>query len=670
MRPALVAFYSACALFVTPVAVADTPTPLGARTTTAVSESQTVSSVGWTPERVYGPDRYGTAAALARSWAPGVGVVYVVTGQDYPDAVAAAAGAGRVDAPVLLTTKQTLPRATRDALNRLKPSRVVVVGGPSSVSGTVLQGLRPYATSGRVERVSGPDRYATAALLAASYPKHPDQVILASGENYPDALAGAALAGHRGIPLLLTRHGALDKVTLDQLRRLSAREVVVLGGSVTVSDKVVETARATTTSRSARRLAGKDRYQTAALVAEEFPAGVSPAYVASGQTFPDALVGSAAAARRGVPLVLTPNATIHPSSRRALEHHQPAAMYVLGGSSAIRDTTVDALAGSAPVEGATYDNGLPKQVFSADSFWYQPLPDDTPVDPTSERKRDFLIQEGIDHWGNKERRYPSWTINTTQYSPPIYVTRNTDPVVDVQWNNCQGKSYDEPGLRRQLRGLHIPADAVPAAGTDQEVVFYNADEDVYTDLWVADKRPDGSWSACWGTTIPDASTSNGTAPRPYGTIASGTAVEAGTIKAEEFEDEEITHAIGMAVTVDAINSYISDPAVRSDGKSKLPHTLSMGQRLRLPANLDLDTYNFNTATRTFAEGVQNYGLIVWDRAGALSFRAENPRGMDVNPYPALFGGRGGHDVLWGYGGHDPFPWEELEVLPVDYMVAP
>jgi putative cell wall-binding protein len=73
-----------------------------------------------------------------------------------------------------------------------------------------------------------------------------------------------------------------------------------------ISDALAKQAASYSTTGSVRRLAGPDRYETAARIAAELPANVTPAYVASGQAFPDALVGAALAGRRGVPLVLTP----------------------------------------------------------------------------------------------------------------------------------------------------------------------------------------------------------------------------------------------------------------------------------------------------------------------------------------------------------------------------
>lgn len=78
----------------------------------------------------------------------------------------AAARAGVHEAPVLLTGQAALPPETKQALSRLQPRRVVVVGGASSVSTAVMEQLRSYATSREVRRLAGSDRYGTATAVA------------------------------------------------------------------------------------------------------------------------------------------------------------------------------------------------------------------------------------------------------------------------------------------------------------------------------------------------------------------------------------------------------------------------------------------------------------------------------------------------------------------------
>lgn len=311
--------------------------------TPAPSATDTDTDTDTDVQRIYGSNRYATAAKVAEAWPSGVALAYVVSGENFPDALTAAARAGALDAPLLLTARASLPAATKQALDRLKPARIVVVGGTTAASDAVVQALQSHATNGSVTRLAGEDRYATGARIAAEYPTGVARAFLVGGEAYPDALASAALAGSDQAPLLLTRDDVLSPATADALRRLAPREVVVVGGPGTVSESAAQQAASFTTSKSYQRVAGDNRYKTAELVAKQFPVGVTPAYVASGADFPDALVGAALAGRRSVPLILTPPDHVDSGTRRAIDYQDAASMFVFGGPNTVSDSTMYAL---------------------------------------------------------------------------------------------------------------------------------------------------------------------------------------------------------------------------------------------------------------------------------------------------------------------------------------
>lgn len=187
--------------------------------------------------RLSGGDRYATAAAIAtRFQAPET--VFVATGLDYPDALAAGARAGALGAPVLLVKPDGIPLSTQAALESLTPGNIVVVGGTSSVSGEILTALEDY-TDGTVSRVSGGDRYATAAALS-THLTGSEFGFVATGEDWPDALGAAALAGHLEAPVLLVKPDQLPSVTTTELERLEAPHLRVIGGTAAVQDQVKE----------------------------------------------------------------------------------------------------------------------------------------------------------------------------------------------------------------------------------------------------------------------------------------------------------------------------------------------------------------------------------------------------------------------------------------------
>jgi SpoIID/LytB domain protein len=300
------------------------------------------STTTGTVTRLAGSNRYATAAAVAARYPSGLEVVYVASGIAFPDALAGAARAAYNDGPLLLTHPTSLPSATREAMVRLNPNRVVVLGGENSVSDSVAQALASLTRSGGMQRVWGPDRYATAASLAGFYATGPSVAYVASGQDYPDALAGAAIAGRDQVPILLTRATSLPSATADALRRLAPARIVVVGGPNAVSAGVLEQLKGLATAGSVARLAGVDRYGTAARVAAEY-SSASSAYVASGQNFPDALAGAAIGGRDGAPLLLTRFDSLPAPTKDVLTRLRPNEAFLLGGLEVVTDSVKTAI---------------------------------------------------------------------------------------------------------------------------------------------------------------------------------------------------------------------------------------------------------------------------------------------------------------------------------------
>jgi spore germination protein YaaH/putative cell wall-binding protein len=296
--------------------------------------------------RLAGPDRYATAAAIsAWRFSPGVPVAYVATGEKFPDALAAgpAATAGR--GPVLLTGATDLPAATALELSRLKPGRIVVLGSSASVSDGVLNILRSY-TSGSVTRTAGVDRFATAAAISrATFPAGAPVAYIANGMNFPDALAGGAAAARAGGPILLVQPTILPIATASELARLKPAKIVVLGDSRSVSDAVAARLSGYT-SGGVARVAGADRYATSVAISQTgFRAGQpGTVFVATGETFPDALSADPVAAALGAPVLLVPPTTPLPQNvADELVRLNPWRVVFLGGTPSISTALVSAI---------------------------------------------------------------------------------------------------------------------------------------------------------------------------------------------------------------------------------------------------------------------------------------------------------------------------------------
>ncbi len=333
----------------TPPTTTPTTPPTTTPTTPPLTTSSTPPLTGQTTapppladlpgtKRLAGNDRYATAAAVAQDSFPAgpVPVVYVTTGEGAADALAAGPAADVSGGPVLLVGRDAVPSATRAELTRLRPQRIVVLGGTAAVSDAVVTALQT-STTGTVTRQAGADRYATAALVATTaFPAPVARVLLATGAGSADALAAGAAGARTDSPVLLTTRDRLPASTVAALVSLRPRDITVVGGPAAVSDALLAQLGAYAVGGSVVRAGGADRYATAARLAElVWPTTVPVVYLATGREPWDALTGVPAAGRDGAPVLLVEPTCMPAASKRQLDRLQPTTVVVLGGERAV-----------------------------------------------------------------------------------------------------------------------------------------------------------------------------------------------------------------------------------------------------------------------------------------------------------------------------------------------
>jgi putative cell wall-binding protein len=334
----------------------------------AGSSSAAHASSAMTMTRLAGSDRYGTAVAIsAATFAPGVEAAYIAVGTNFPDALSGAAAAGARRDPLLLVQPSAIPTVVAAELSRLKPGRIVILGGSGVISSSVEAGLHAF-TTGSVRRLAGGDRYATsAAISAATFEAGAPIAYVAVGTNFPDALAGAAAAGHAGAPVLLVAPTAIPGPIATELGRLAPAMITVLGGPSAVSSGV-EAALGRYTSGPVNRLAGADRYATAVATSAATYPRADTVYLASGANFPDALAG---ASLGGPLLMIEPGATpdeVHDEIVRL----GASRVVILGGVSVVPSSLAVAAAGSGV---ATPNRHWTGDLYVANAVrWQQPDP--------------------------------------------------------------------------------------------------------------------------------------------------------------------------------------------------------------------------------------------------------------------------------------------------------
>ena len=298
---------------------------------------------GRSVSRYAGPSRLETAAAVSGRGITGAETVVLARADAFPDALAGGPLAVALDAPLLLTASDELSATTAAEIRRLGATEAVLLGGEAALAPAVAEAVEGLGLS--VRRIAGPDRYATAATIAAELPAA-DEALVARGDAFPDALSASALGAALGLPILLVE---TDRVPAATAAALSAeRAVTVVGGPAAVSDALLADLDAR--AGEVRRLSGGSRYGTSAAVAQETLARGLTAdvtWVATGRDFPDALVAGAAAGRdRGLLLLVDGHdLSASPETRDLLaaEAARVASLRIAGGTAAITAATEDAL---------------------------------------------------------------------------------------------------------------------------------------------------------------------------------------------------------------------------------------------------------------------------------------------------------------------------------------
>lgn len=253
--------------------------------------------------RIGGVTRYSTAVAIANEYQPGMTKnIVLTTGDGFADALSVASFAHQLNAPILLSSISV--EASSDSINYINThtdsaSTTYIIGGTGSVPESVRNALHT-----KIVPIGGVDRYATNLMVVAemNVPKG-TPLVFASGENYPDALSIAGFAARRGYPILLIGPQGLTPELNEYILRDSPTNMYFIGGASVLSLQVQATLASNLPNSSILRLAGNDRYDTAAAVNNTFAPRPSKVYITTGYNFADALAASSLAARDDAPLI-------------------------------------------------------------------------------------------------------------------------------------------------------------------------------------------------------------------------------------------------------------------------------------------------------------------------------------------------------------------------------
>ncbi|GGN61221.1 cell wall-binding repeat-containing protein [Oceanobacillus indicireducens] len=203
-----------------------------------------------------------------------------------------------------------------------------------------------------VSRLYGDSRYKTAVELSKDGWDSADTVVLARGDDFADALAGVPLAHKFDAPLLLTQTDRYTPVTKEEIERLGASTVYLLGGVGAIDKKVESELKAQ--GIEVIRVSGDSRDKTAAEIATIVTDGeaVDEVVLVNGYNFPDAVSIAAYAAEEGMPILLTQDARLPEATQAALYDLKATETLVIGGKTAINDNVLKQVPKANRVSGA------------------------------------------------------------------------------------------------------------------------------------------------------------------------------------------------------------------------------------------------------------------------------------------------------------------------------
>lgn len=197
----------------------------------------------------------------------------------------------------------------------------------------------------KMQRLSGQDRYETAAAVSKNGWNTSDYAIIANGEDFPDALCASPLAKSYNAPILLTSKDFLNAETEKELIRLKVKKVIIIGGNGVVGNSVANKISSLTYTGQVQkidceRIWGQDRYETSVAVAKRL-GNFTEIAVASGENFPDALSIAPFAAKRGMPILLSSKNDLSEKVTSFIEGKKIEKSYIIGGPGVISDSVVN-----------------------------------------------------------------------------------------------------------------------------------------------------------------------------------------------------------------------------------------------------------------------------------------------------------------------------------------
>lgn len=290
------------------------------------SLSATVSA-----DRLSGRSRYETAVAISKNQFSSSKYVVLANGQAPNDILVASSLAGNLNAPILITDRNSLNASTKAEIQRLNSSNIIVIGGNSKISSAVTNSLKSMGKN--VEVINGSsdaDMSVKVANKAMEF-KSANTVILSSEKGLPDSLSASALAAKNGYPIIYTGKNAISGVAKGFIKNGKISNVIIVGGDQTISNGVLNSVKSM--GKSVSRVYGKSRYDTSLAIAKNYFNNSSTVGLATGAEFVDSLTSGPVSGLNNQAILLVSNNTLSSGIKDYIKSTGAKSVYLYGGTS-------------------------------------------------------------------------------------------------------------------------------------------------------------------------------------------------------------------------------------------------------------------------------------------------------------------------------------------------
>lgn len=332
--------------------------------TLSMSSLEKVFAAGkyYNTTRIYGQNRYETSFNIAKNFEDKtLDNIILANGANFPDALAGSVLSKKLNAPILLVdnvdfdNNKYVQSYICDHLN--KNGNIYLLGGEASIGSSCVEQFKKLGNYNFI-RLGGNDRFDTnTKIIDKMEVKAGTPVVIVNGQNFPDALSISSIAAIKGYPIFMSDSNNLPSKIGQELSNINPSKVYMVGGSGALSEKVksqVLSLLKGLNSNDVIRIQGDNRYETSMNVCKYFNLDSNSIVLASGNDFPDALSGSAFAAKLNSPIILVDDNDVQ-NQKKYIDASNYDRIFILGGNASVNSSIEDSFYGEKLAVGGEFD---------------------------------------------------------------------------------------------------------------------------------------------------------------------------------------------------------------------------------------------------------------------------------------------------------------------------